>query len=109
MYRDGLSCSEISAKVGMSDTHVCRILKEYGEKTDQYRIKKGGISMTDNGYLRFNQTKSNGVNAGRRLHDIIAEMKIGKMLTNTFNECAKKIKNESHMLTVVETKEYDIL
>lgn len=37
------------------------------------------------------------------------EMLLGKMLTNTFNECAKKTRNESHMLTVVETKEYDIL
>ena len=37
------------------------------------------------------------------------EMLLGKMLINTFNEWAKKTKNESHMLTVVETKEYDIL
>ena len=37
------------------------------------------------------------------------EMLSGKMLTSTFNEWAKKTKNESHMFNVVEAKEYDIL
>ena len=36
-------------------------------------------------------------------------MLLRKMLTNTFNEWAKKTKNESHMFSVVEAKEYDIL
>lgn len=64
----------------MSGVNVCRVLKKCGQEVDPYKIKKGGVSVTDNGYLRFNQTIANGSNAGRRLHDIIAEMKIGRKL-----------------------------
>lgn len=80
MYKDGKSCDEIGICFGMSGTNVQRILKENGIEIDQYKVKKGGLSITDNGYLRFNQTKANGKNAGRRLHDIIAEMVIGRKL-----------------------------
>lgn len=80
MYKNGMSCLEISIEVGISEVHVARIIKLNGDKTEPYKIKKGGISITDNGYIRFHNTKSNGCNAGRRLHDVIAEMKIGRRL-----------------------------
>ena len=37
------------------------------------------------------------------------EMLLGKMLINTFNEWAKKTKNEPHMFNVVEVNQYDVL
>ena len=82
-YLDGYSCDEIGSVYGLSGVHVCRILKEYNIHVDQYRQKKGGISITPDGYLRFNLSASNGKQAGRRLHDIIAEMTAGRPLKKT--------------------------
>jgi hypothetical protein len=80
LYQDGKTTEVIGKKYQMSGTNIARILKNNGAVITPYRIKNGGISISDNGYLRFNQTKSNGVNAGRRLHDLIAEMMIGRPL-----------------------------
>ena len=62
-------------------------------------------SVVDSAYSEFDEL------ADSYLDSVTAqdEMLLGKMLTNTFNEWAKKTKNESHMFNVVETKEYDIL
>ena len=81
MYESGMSCHEIAPFFLTSSTNISRILHKCGADVEKYRIKKGGISVTEYGYLRFNHTKANGSNAGRRLHDIIAEMKIGRPLS----------------------------
>lgn len=80
MYEDGMSCDRICKIVGMSNVHIARILKENGIATEPYRSQVGGLSLTKDGYLRFNDSLNNGIHKGRRLHDIVAEMKIGRML-----------------------------
>lgn len=80
MYSSGMSCYEIATLFSTSATNINRILHKNNVEVNPYRVKKGGISITKDGYLRFNPTGSNGVNAGRRLHDIVAEMKIGRPL-----------------------------
>lgn len=79
MYEDGITCVKIAKKFSTSDSNIRRILHKNNIKVKR-RIQKGGLSITKDGYIRFNNTNSNGVNAGRRLHDIVAEMTIGRPL-----------------------------
>ena len=80
MYLDGVSSPIIAKKHNTSDTNVRRILKRNNIYIVKNRARAGGLSLTDNGYLRLHKSKSNGAIGGRRLHDLILEMKIGRSM-----------------------------
>jgi len=64
----------------MSGTHIARILREHEVNVDPYRLKSGGIHIGEYGYMRFDNSRSNGKQAGRRLHTLVMEMKLGRPL-----------------------------
>lgn len=80
MYEDGDSCADIAVIFKTSATQIERIIKDNGMSCNPYKIKKGGIHLTSQGYLRFDDSAGNGYHAGRKIHTLIAEMMIGRPL-----------------------------
>ena len=89
-------------RVHIIPAHLIKDVEEWTPTVNEEFVLE---SVVDSAYSEFDGL------ADSYLDSVTAqdEMLLGKMLINTFNEWAKKTKNESHMFNVVETKEYDIL
>ena len=112
MYNDGRSCAEIAKVYGMSSVQIQRILKENGVKVDMYRMKKGGLHISKGGYIRFDYSKGNGFHAGRKVHTLIAEMVLGRMLCKdevVHHIDGDKLNNHPNNLAVISKGEHTIL
>lgn len=112
MYRDGISCKEIGEKYNTSDVHVARIIKENGENVNMYKIKKGGLHITSEGYFRFDDSKGNGFHSGRRLHVLIAESVIGRQLKTdeiVHHIDGDKLNNHPQNLLVMKKGDHTLL
>lgn len=111
-YLKGRSCQEISREHGFSDTHIARILRENGILVDPYKLKSGGLSVTSDGYIRFDDSGSNGKHAGRKLHRVLMEMKLGRPITPkeiVHHIDGDKLNNHPDNLTVMSRGEHSAL
>lgn len=112
LYLDGKSCSDIAKIYNISAKHVSRIIKENGGDVDMYKIKKGGLHITEGGYIRFDDSKGNGFHSGRRLHILIAEMSIGRPLFKNevvHHKDNDKLNNHPDNLVVMDRGEHTLL
>lgn len=99
---------EVKAKISASSTR-----RKHSEATKaRLRLTSGpdhhgwraGITRTSGGYLMFTKSKANGVNAGRFLHQVVAEWALGRAIAPgevVHHRDGNKLNNAPHNLEVM--------
>jgi len=153
LYLAGQSTPEIGGKLGLSQVHISRIVRQYGvtrnpserivlghskpEVREKLSLAKrgvacpehvkerlrnitgpehsswgGGLTLMTSGYLAFTSSPANGTHAGKCVHTVIAEWKIGRPLKEkevVHHIDGNKLNNNPENLTVMLNADHNRL
>jgi len=75
----------------------------------EHPLWKGGLTITAGGYLQFTNSPGNGHHAGRYLHQVIAEFKVGRPLRageHVHHRDEDKLNNHPDNIEVMKAEEH---